>query len=147
MISLSWQLISSAGASSGADLVGRDLELSDVDGDLLVLDNELQLVRGSAAVASDLISRLRTFQTEYFLDTSIGVEWLAPPELAILGGKPNPSRTSEIFRREAEATPGVIGVLTLEVTVSGRTLSARLDVRCDTSEAIRITLELALGGN
>lgn len=146
MISFSWELTTSAG--DNGDSNGRDLSL-DADGDLLMVDGDLVLDSGVLAIASDLKSRLQTFAGEYFLDTSIGVPWLQASDQfpAILGGKPNVPRSSEIFRGVILETPGVLELLAFAVTVAGRIMSVRFRCSTDTNQVITAALALDAGGN
>lgn len=156
-VSFSWSLsvtpASSSAASSVSDAVAayvRDLAIDSVDGDL-VLDGtgDLDVVRDVEAVASDLRSRLQTFAQEYFLDTSIGVPWLVTDGQypAILGGKPNVPRNSEIFRAVITETPGVEELLEFSATADGRTLRVAFRCSTDTGAVIAAALLLNAGGN
>lgn len=145
MISFSWQITTSGEATGEA----RDLALDPVDGDLLVVDGDLVIVRGVEAIASDLRSRLQTFAGEYFLDTTIGIPWLVPSAQypAVLGGKPNLPRLTEMFRAAILETPGVLEVLQLSVVNVGRELRVAFRASTDLDQVITAALALSAGGN
>lgn len=139
---------SSGSSSSSSAAAGRDLAL-DAQGELVVLEGDLVLLTGAEAFASDLKSRLQTFAQEYFLDTTIGVPWLAsdgqfPP---ILGGKPRLTRNAEIFRGQILDTPGAVELLAFNVTSEGRELRVSFRVRIDTDQVIAGALLVSAGGN
>lgn len=147
MISFSWELTAAAADDGNTD--GRDLSLDVLDGDLLVVEGDLVLDTGIAAIASDLKSRLQTFAQEYFLDTTIGVPWLQGNDQfpAILGGKPSIPRSSEILRGVILETPGVTGLLVFAVSVIGRVLNLRFRCTTNTDQVITAALALEAGGN
>lgn len=94
----------------------RDL-LLDADGDLIVENGDLLLVRGIEAIRQDAWCRLRFFRGEWFLDTLAGVEYFQ----RIFKKPADVDSARDIFQREILATPGVTEVVSLEVAFDGRT--------------------------
>jgi len=155
-LSFSWSIAvvdtappsSSSTSSSSSASVGRDLAL-DAEGELVVLEGDLVLLTGAEAFASDLKSRLQTFAAEYFLDTTIGVPWLASDGQfpAILGGKPRLTRNAELLRAQILDTPGAVELIAFNVTNQGRELRVSFRVRIDTDQVIAGALLATAGGN
>ena len=88
-------------------------------------------------VAQRLLIRLRSFQGEWFLDTSYGV-----PYWSILGRKIKKSAVDLIFQREILAENGVKELTFFESTFENRkyTLSFRVKVTTgDETETITLT--------
>src|SRR6478752_2230488 len=78
-------------------------------GDLLVAGGDLVLTsdvdpRGAHPVLQDILTRLRTFQGEWFLDTTIGV----PYYQTILVKAPDMTAIATALKDQILSTPGVL---------------------------------------
>lgn len=86
-----------------------DLKLND-DNDLAIVNNDLVLISGADEVTQNLRSRLRTYEGEWFLDTTIGL----PYYREIFVKRQKPERIAAYFKREILKTPGVLALLQFE---------------------------------
>jgi len=93
-----------------------DIKL-DEDGDILIEDDDLVLVEGVDAIAQDVEVRLTFFQSEWFLDTRLGVPWFQK----ILGQKPRLDVVKSIIRKAIMTTPGMQGISDFVAEYDGRT--------------------------
>ena len=75
----------------------------DSDGDLLIENNSLVLVKGDDAIVQHLTIRFRFFLGEWFLDTRLGIPYFRE----ILIKNPDLSRVRGIFRQVVLTTPGI----------------------------------------
>jgi len=105
----------------------RDLGL--VEDELYVKDGDLVVVRGSAAIAQDLASRLRFFQGEWFLDGAAGMPYF--DQVGLKGARLAAVRAA--FRRELLATPGVDEVLQLDLGLDRATRELSIRFRVSTA--------------
>ncbi len=87
---------------------GRNLLLGS-DGDLVISKGQLQLVPKLESIAQAVQCRLRLFQGEWFLDTSIGVPYLQ--QVFVKG--PNLPLVRSLLRKTILETPGVRAVQSL----------------------------------
>ena len=90
----------------------------DAAGDIDITGGVLTLDSGSASVSQHLFIRLRTFYSEWFLDTTIGLPYFQQ----IMGVKnPSPILLNAIFRREILKAPGVTAVNALGFQIDSET--------------------------
>lgn len=100
----------------------RDLLLDD-SGDLAVVTGDLALAGGDtttanvAAVQQAIAVRVRLFLAEYYLDQSIGVDWLGQ----ILIKNPDPLVVRELLRAAIASTPDVTDVDAAQLIVDPAT--------------------------
>ena len=126
---------SAAGAEAGA-LAARDFAL-DGNGNLLLVNGDLVMLTGADAVASDLQSRLQTFQGEVLLDSRIGLPWATE-----ILGKQSIARVGDLLRAAILETPGVATLDAFEMSRSSdRQLRVGFRVTTDFGEIIEATLE------
>ncbi len=97
--------------------------LLDDDGDLVI---PLQFSRGLPAVAQGIRCRVLLFRDEWFLDLDAGVPYYQD----LLGQRFNAARARSIFRDAILSAPGVLELLSLEVSfdAGARLLSVRWKV-------------------
>lgn len=125
-ITYTWSLTADEGVGPQADsprvssalLAPIDIEL-DNEGDILIERGDLQLTKGTQAIAQRLKIRLQFFRGEWFLDDKPGVPWFQ----SILKKQVSPLSVATIFREEILATPGVSDV---QVTLARFDTAARL---------------------
>lgn len=108
----------------------RDLAL--VDGELVIKDGDLAVVRGKDAIAQAVYLRLSFFQGEWFLDSQAGIPWF---EKALVKG-PRLALVRSTVRKELLSVQGVNDVLQLDLDLSAqtRTLSITFRVSTDLGE-------------
>ena len=92
-----------------------DLLLDD-DGDL-VLTSDLLFSTGINAVAQGIRIRIQTFKGEWFLDLNHGVPYYQD----LLGQKFNEIKARSAFREAIITAPGVVELISLEVSFNGQT--------------------------
>lgn len=96
----------------------RDLKIDADTGDLVIEDGDFVWVTGLDAIEQDIRTALLMFMGEWFLDLTAGVPW----HQSILGQKAsNLPAIREIFRQQLLAIPGVLDVLSVEVTFAATT--------------------------
>ncbi len=96
----------------------RDLKIDKDTGDLVIEDGDFLWVTGIDAIEQDIRTALLMFKGEWFLNLEEGV----PYHQSILGQKAtNLPAIREIFRQQLLAIPGVLDVLTIEVSFAPRT--------------------------
>ena len=146
--SFSWTISVSAGSttttssqSTSADTAIRDFALGS-DGDLLLKDGDLVFNFGTEGITSDLLSRLKTFLGECFLDTSLGLAWREK----ILGHKPSAGELRDIFRTEILGTPGIKSLSKFDATTTNRVLQITFVALAATGDELEGALSLNLGG-
>jgi len=74
-------------------------------------NGHLAVVTGAAAVAQHVRQRLKTFQGEWFLDTTAGVPWLAQ----LLGKQYDPALAEAVVKAEILNTHGVREITSFSV--------------------------------
>lgn len=88
------------------------LAIDPITNDLFVDgSNNLAIVTGAEAVGQHARQRLKTFQGEWFLDTSAGVPWLAQ----IMGAKYDPALVEAVVKAEILDTDGVVEITSFSV--------------------------------
>lgn len=97
----------------------------DPDTNDLYLDqnNNLAVVHNAAAVAQHVRQRLKTFQGEWFLDTTAGVPWLAQ----IMGKQYDPALAEAVVKAEIMDTDAVVEITSFSVSFASDV--RRLDIR------------------
>lgn len=85
-------------------------------------DQDWQFGRGKAtylvnraAVRQNVVTRLRSWKDDWFLDVEAGLDWLT-----LLGTRGNRDNLTRAIEREVTTTEGVRSVTRLDVTLSGR---------------------------
>lgn len=109
--------------------LGPDLLLDD-DGDLSLVNGDFAWADGAQRVAQAVRVRLLYFLGEWFLDVSLGVPWYE----SILVKSPNLAHVATIMRGRIADTLGVDEVTSLELDLSGRTLSVTWAATTDGTE-------------
>lgn len=74
-------------------------------------DGNLALVRSAEAVGQHIRQRLKTYEGEWFLDTTAGVPWLSE----ILGRRFDPALAEAVIKAEILATDGVTEITSFSV--------------------------------
>jgi hypothetical protein len=84
------------------------MDLRKTDGDMVIVDGELQFVVGQEAIAQDIEMRLETWLGETVYDVNAGV-----PYLQVIFAERNPNLNAIRFILEAivRRTPGVLSVV------------------------------------
>jgi hypothetical protein len=130
-------------STTSVDTAMRDFAL-DANGDICLDSNgDIVVVSGTAAIVSELKSRLQTFAGECFLDTTLGVPWLEK----ILGHKPTVGELDAIFREVILGTPGMTSLTKLIVSQASRTLTVAFGATAATGATLELALGINLGGN
>jgi len=101
-------------------------------GDILVTNNKLTFVTGSAEVVQLLRQRLRTFLGEWFLDTTIGVPYFEE----IFKKNPNPVSIDAAFKNVILNTPGLLELSEFELDVDAATRTLTVTLRAVVTDGI-----------
>ena len=105
-----------------------DLKLDEVTDDIVVVNNDLVFTEGVDSRRQHLEIRLRTFLTEWFLDTTVGV-----PFIQQLFEKKNPDNLliNAVLRPEIEKTPGITAInsISFDVNRATRLLQVTIEVQ------------------
>jgi len=134
--SASYTLVTSAQdatPSTSADAVAagevtRNLMVDAGTGDLVHDGRRLQLVSGIEAIAQDVRTYLSFFQGEWFLDEEFGIPYFQ----SILGRKTALIAVREIFRVAILSRPGVLSLISLELSESAAPREFVLSFRANT---------------
>ncbi len=118
-----------------------DLALDPLTGDLKLTNGDLTVVKDADAVAQFLRQKLKLFQTEWFLDESVGVPFFDQ----VFVKNPKQVIIDTIFKREILNTPGVVELLSYSAILDGPTRKLTLtfqarakDGLIDFSETIEV---------
>lgn len=87
------------------------LSLDPATNDLHFDGGNLVVVRGAAAVGQHVRQRLKTFEEEWFLDTTAGVPWLAQ----IMGREYDPALAEAVVKAEILDTHAVTEITSFSV--------------------------------
>ena len=82
-----------------------DIKIND-DGELIVTDNDLELIENVEAIRQDIITRLRTFKGEAFLNKSLGIDYY----YVVFNKQVNKETVDFHIRNIIKETQGVISV-------------------------------------
>lgn len=118
----------------------RDFKLDPTTGDLDLSTGDIQFVTGDECIKQHLWIRLRLWFGEWFLDNSLGVDYLGK----VLVKNPDLGRAETEIRRVILATQGVTRLVRYSQTYTpgSRTLHAAFVVQ--TSDGTELALEGAL---
>lgn len=148
-ISFDWEVVTVAPTTSTttvtpAVLSGlsaiRDWALDPITGDLELVNGDFPMVSGVDGIVSDLKSRLQTWLGEWFLDPTIGVDYLG----RILGKAGRKDGEAE-WRSQILATPGITGITDFRLSIADRIMSVVFRVSTDFGVLIDITLNAIQG--
>ena len=89
-----------------------DLALG-TDGDLIITAGDLALVDGVDAVAQLVRQNLQFWAGEWFLDTTLGIDFLG----YIFVKTPNPTLIDDIFKNVILSTPGMLRLDSFDPTL------------------------------
>ena len=108
----------------------------DADNDLDLSSGTFAWLTGADAIAQNVMTRLRFFKDEWFLDTRLGVPFFQ----RILGVKNAEDDAAAIFRSVILSTPGVsvLDRLDVEVDRQTRNLTVSFEARSDDDDVIRV---------
>lgn len=103
-------------------------------GDLLLINGDFVFTsdvdpRGTNPVNQDIFTRLRTFEGEWFLDTTTGVPWF---QLIFAKGTPQASIDNALQAAILE-TPGVTALLTYSFSLNRGARAATVNFLVDTT--------------
>lgn len=120
-----------------------DIQLDTLTDDIALVNGDLILTSGSGSVAQFLRQRLKLFQTEWFLDETVGVPYFDE----VFVKNPKAVVIDTIFKNTILSTPGVIELLEFAATLDGTTrkLSLQFKVRSEDG-LIDFSEEIAIGG-
>ena len=120
-----------------------DLALSTVDDDLLIENDNLSIIDGTAGYEQNLVIRLRFFKGDWFLDQRLGVPYyddifLKNPDLILV-------RT--IFREVILETAGTDSIERFDLSVDSATriMSLSFTVKLITGEIVDFSREFLIG--
>jgi len=99
------------------------IALDPATNDIHFLGGNLAMVTGAHAVGQHVRQRLKTFQGEWFLDTTAGVPWLEQ----IMGSEYDPALAGAVVKAEILDTDAVTEITAFSVSFN-RTLR-RLEIR------------------
>ncbi len=119
-----------------------DLQIDETTRDLVLLNDELILLDGNAAIAQHLRIRLRFFLGEWFLDQRVGIPYFQ----RLLGEKPSEPAIRSIFRQAILGTPGILELTDLVIDFNGtnRVLSIRFNATTTVGEVLVFDEELII---
>ena len=102
------------------------------DGDLSMTNNQLDLVTGQEEIRQLSIQTLKTFLTEWFLDTTIGIPYFDIFEKGV-----NADAIEALFITEILETLGVVRLLDFELTIPDlATRELQLDYEAETLDSL-----------
>lgn len=105
--------------------MGSTLLLDRTDWDILLdADGNIALASEPYSLAQDAASAIKTFSSECYWDTSIGVPWLT----AIFGKNPSISQLKGYFIGAAKTVPDVASARCFITAVTRRTVSGQIQV-------------------
>lgn len=154
-VTFSWPVPTPAPATPSSiiiDAVGeagatapRDEELSDFNGDQVLVAGDQVLLVGQDGVLSDVLARWQLVKGEWYLDTSIGVDWYG----VVLVKNPNLGNIRAEFEREALKAPGITALLKFDQTFDAarRSLSVDFALQDDLGNIISDSAILFPGGS
>ena len=102
-----------------------DLKLTTATGDLDITNGDVTLLSGEDATAQYLVTRLRTFLGEWFLDSRIGIPYFE----SILIKNADIRVIQSIIRRAIETTDGIDSVVNMDFDFDGAT--RQLDITAE----------------
>ena len=120
-----------------------DIRLDPTTNDLLFDNGDLAMDDGTDSIDQFLRRRMKTFQTEWFLDETVGVPYLD----AVFVKNPNPAVIEAVLKKEIIETPGVQALLSFNLSIDNptRTLSLRFEAR--TQDGSTLTFDEQVGGS
>ena len=104
----------------------------DASGDLDIQNGQLVLIEGQEEIKQHLEQRLRTFLGEWFLDETLGIPYFDN----ILKKNVIPSEIESIFINEIVSTPGVVRLLTFDLTLDKELRQLNLTFMAETVDGI-----------
>ena len=116
------------------------LKLDDITGDLAFENEKLVMIEGNQEIQQLLVSRLRTFLGEYFLNTDVGVPYFQ----VIFEKGVNPTVIYNIFVEKITQTDGILELSELDIDVDMATRSATVEIEAMSEEGF-ISFTLPLG--
>lgn len=120
-----------------------EIKLDPTTGDLDLSTGTIVLFGGADAIAQRLLTRLKFFLGEWFLDTRQGMPYFQK----ILGQKRRRSLVDHIFKRAILTTPGVASVARLSQSFDGiaRVLSISFEATTTDGEVIIFDTPFVIG--
>lgn len=109
-----------------------DLALDNANGDLIIDNADLVFVRDIDAVAQFLKQKLRTFQSEWFLDESVGIPYFDQ----IFVKNPRSVTYDSIFKEAILSTAGVVELVSYNAVLSGDTRTLNLTFQARTRDGL-----------
>ena len=104
----------------------------DASGDIDIENGQLVMVEGQEEIRQHLEQRLRSFLGEWFLDQTIGIPYFDD----ILKKNVIPSEVESIFINEILSTPGVVRLLTFDLTLDKDVRRLNLTFMAETVDGI-----------
>lgn len=99
--------------------------------ELVVLNGDLQLATDKQGIAQRIKTKMQLFKEEFFLDEEDGTPWFQN----ILVKNPSIAEVREIFRELLDSTPGVLEILSLDISNQGdRNIDIDWNVNTDLGE-------------
>lgn len=93
-------------------------------------------VTGSGAIRQNVVTRLRSFANDWFLDTTAEIDWLN-----ILGNKNNQTVIDSEIRRVVLATNGVLAITKFEIlSITERDATIQLSIVTIFDDIVNITV-------
>lgn len=91
-------------------------------GDWTFGGNRNDLIQGDDKIAQNVVTRIKSFKNDWFLDSEANIDWLN-----ILSSRNNREIIIREVYRVAQATDGVWKVPSVDVTTSGREATIKLN--------------------
>jgi hypothetical protein len=112
------------------------IQIDDQTGDLKLVGNNLMMIDRADEVRQLLRSRIRTFQGEWFLDTSIGL----PYHQSIFVKGTRPETVASYIKREILGCPGVLSLneYSQDFNSQNRQLAANFRVQVTDNEILTV---------
>ena len=100
------------------------------DGTFNIINGNIELVTGQDAIAQDIRSAIQTIRGEYFLDSSVGIDYFNE----ILIKNYNPIIIENAFKNAILERPGVVQITSFVFDVNKTNRSATLNFSAQTIE-------------
>lgn len=107
-----------------------DLALATATKDLDFANGDLYLLEGNDAIAQHVEQRFKTFLAEWFLDETVGVPYFD----YIFQKNPNPVVVDAVLKQTALLSPGLVEILTWNLTLDPAARELSLDFQARSEE-------------
>jgi hypothetical protein len=102
-----------------------DIRLDPTTNDLLFVNGDLAMDSATDGIDQFLKRRLKTFLAEWFLDETVGIPYLDD----VFVKNPNPVVMAAVFKKEILETPGVIELVSFDLSLDNKTRNLTLTIK------------------